>query len=183
MSKFFFLKIAFLAVFIFTGCDNTKEANNQSESEVVSNSLTKDVTLILEFKNKVNDIFRVYYSDDPSLEITGENVLNKHVFTNGNEFQKVEFKFPLGEKPYKLRLDLGVNQASTEITIKNISVKYGDKIIDGNDGLFLNYWGANQSLSWDATNYFYNVVPVDGMKSPMLISNPDLNNELLNLYK
>lgn len=183
MSKSFLSKIALIAVFIITSCNDTKETSNQSNREVVSNSSNKEVTLILEFKNKVNDVFRVYYSDDPTLEITGENVLNKYVFTRGNDFQTVLFKFPRGEKPYKLRLDLGVNQSSTEITIKNISIKYGDNIINGDDGLFLNYWGANQSLQWDNTNYFYNIVPFENNKTPMLISNEELNKAILELYQ
>ncbi|MEZ4786916.1 MAG: hypothetical protein R2790_03330 [Flavobacterium haoranii] len=180
MSKFFLLKIAVMVILI-TGCEKTKESISQSNNE--SNSVAKEVILTLEFKNKVNDIFKVYYSDDPTLEITGENVINKYVFTKGNDFQIVEFKFPIGEKPYKLRLDLGVNQSSTDITIKDITIKYDNKIIDGNDGLFLNYWGANQSLVWNNVDYFYSIVPYNGSKIPTLISNPDLDKELLNLFE
>lgn len=182
MEKIFFRKMLLLAAFlIILSCnstDNSDEKNLDTKSDIASN----EITLIIEFKLNSNDKFNVYYSDEPNLDITGENVLSKYVFTN-NDFQKLTFNFPKGEKPYKIRLDLGNNPKATEITIKNITLKYGDKKIDGNDGLFLKYWFANQSLQWDNTNYFYNIVPFENSKNPMLISNEELNNSILELYK
>jgi hypothetical protein len=163
------------------GCSEEKKDSHSEDSN--KKSATEEVIMLLEFKNNINDVFKVYYSDDPNLEITGENVISKTVFNRGNDFQTIKFKFPIGEKPYKLRIDLGLNQKSENITIKNISLLYKDKIIDGDDGAFLNYWGQNQSLVWDNENYFYKIIPFEGNKTPILISNQELNNQLLEFYK
>lgn len=182
MKKIFFRKMLLLtSFFIVFGCGNN---NNPDEKiiEAKSDLASNEISLTIEFKLNSNDKFNVYYSDEPNLDITGENVLSKYFFNN-NEFQKLTFNFPKGEKPYKIRLDLGNNPNATQITIKDITLKYGDKSIDGNDGLFLKYWFANQSLQWDNTNYFYNIIPFENSKNPMLISNEELNNAILELYK
>ena len=182
MRNLFLRKSLLLAVvFMVIGC-NKNSSTEVEKKENETNVLSNDVSLKLEFKLNANDQFKVYYSDEPNLDITGENVLSKYVFVD-NSFQELTFNFPKGEKPYKIRIDLGNNPNASQITIKNISLNFGDKMIDGNDGQFLKYWFANQSLQWDNTNHFYNIVPFENNKTPMLISNEELNKAILELYQ
>lgn len=168
--------VFFLAFFIFFSCSEKKENIEQVEINKEPYSVT------IEFKSNYNNVFRLFYSDSPDLEITGENLIEKYIF-GSDDMQKVVFKLPQGEQAYKLRLDVGTNQKVDLLSIKNISISYNNKIIDGNDGLFMKYWNPNQSLIYDSSNFIYNVVPIDGVKSPMFMSNESLNNEILNIVK
>jgi len=172
--------IAFTSTVISCGSDrkNTDSGNNNDEK----NNRNKELELIVEFKSIVNDRFKVYYTVAPNVEITGEYILTNYTF-GSDDIQKTVFKFPVGALPYKLRLDVGENQSVDKISIKNISIKYKDKYINGDNGNFMPFWSLNESIKYDESNFLYNIVPVDGKKGPVLIANVDLEEELLKLYQ
>lgn len=171
-----FLKSSFILlslIAISCGSENKRE-KNQDNSEVQS----KQVEMIVEFKSPANDKFNVFYTVAPNVEITGQYLMSKMTY-GSTDFQKVIFKFPVGVVPYKIRLDVGVNQSVENLTIKNISLKYKDKVIDGDNGEFMKFWSPNTSLVYDEQNYIYKIVPVNGVKSPVFMANIDLEKKLM----
>jgi hypothetical protein len=174
-------KINFLILFTITSllvnC-SSEEKKNEKKNDLEN----KQLELIVEFKSQVNDRFKVYYTVAPNVEITGEYMLTNYTF-GSNELQKTVFKFPSGEVPYKIRLDVGENQLNDRISIKNISINYNNKVIDGDNGKFMPFWALNECIKYDENNFIYNIIPLNGKKGPVLVGNTDLEEELLKLYK
>lgn len=173
MNKFLKSSFILLSLIAFSCGSDNKEEKNQENSGTES----KQVELIVEFKSPVNDRFKVFYTVAPNVEISGEYLINKLTY-GSNDFQEVVFQFPVGAIPYKLRLDVGENQSVENLTIKNISLKYKDKVVDGDNGEFMKMWSPNSSLVYDEQNFVYKIVPVDGKKGPVFIANVDLEKEL-----
>lgn len=159
---------------LFLSCNSNQKVDVTPEKE----SNYENVTLIIEAKILHNDKFQIYYTNKPNIELNGENLLNKFVY-GSDEMQTVVFEFPKNEKPYKIRLDLGENEDQTNLTIKNISLRYKDEKINGDEGKFLDYWSANESLFYDSAKFIYNIVPFNNLHDPLLISNINLEKKLL----
>ena len=117
MKKLLFLSLT-LVVLLTVSCGSDKKTEPSTENTTENND---QVTLVLEFKTLVNDKFKIYYSKEPNVEIGGEHFIDKYIYGD-DDMQKTVFKFPKGVFPYKIRLDVGVNQKVENITIKNISV-------------------------------------------------------------
>jgi len=180
MKKTAFLALALIALLI-SSCGSKEK--DQSEENSSDNGNGKIAELIVEFKSTSNDKFKVYYSKDANSEIGGELFIDKYTY-GSNEMQKVVFKFPEGEYPYKIRLDVGVNQKVENLTIKNITFKYGDKTIEGDEGEFMKYWSPNECIKFDEVNFVYNLVPsANGIKSPVFMANIDFQKKLRSLNK
>lgn len=143
---------------------------------------TKDVVeLIVEYKSPFNDKFEVYYTVTPGETIKGDYKLTNYVY-GSDDMQKVIFTFPSGELPYTIRLDVGENQSADQITIKNISVKYKDKLIDGDSGKFMDYFNLFETIKYNKERFIYEFIPVNGKKDPFIYSNEYMDTSLVDLY-
>lgn len=175
MLKTTFLSLLFLTLLNFS-CGS-------KEKEESSENTPKNVQLILEFKTSVNDKFKIYYSKNPNTEIGGELFIDKYIYGT-NDMQKVIFNFPKGDLPYKIRLDVGTNQKVENITIKNISIVYGDKTLSGDEGEFMKFWSPNECIKFDDVNYIYTLIPsTNGIKTPVFMANIELQKKLRGLFK
>ena len=175
MKIFNFLK--YLVVFaVIVSCGSDKE-----EVQKKAKSPQDIVQLIVEFKSLFNDKFEVYYTVEQGEMIKGDYRLESYVY-GSNEMQKIVFDFPTGELPYKIRLDVGENQSVNQMTIKNISVKYKDKLIDGDYGKFMVYYNLYESIKYNKETFMYEFVSINGKKDPFLFSNEYMDTNLLDLY-
>lgn len=180
MKKIAFLSLVVIAL-VISSCGSKEK--DQSEENASGNGTEKIGELVVEFKTTSNDKFKVYYSKDANSEIGGELFIDKYIYGSA-EMQKIVFKFPEGEYPYKIRLDVGVNQKVENLTIKNITFKYGDKSIEGDEGEFMKYWSPNECIKYDDVNFVYNLVPsANGIKSPVFMANIDFQKKLRSLNK
>lgn len=162
MKRIIFL---ILALLIFSSCNN-------------KNSHYK---LIVEFKTSFNNKFRLYYSKRPYQDIDGQNYIDKYIYSSPS-MQKIVFNFPEEVVPYKIRFDVGENQEIENIIIKNISIKYGENIIDGDDGVFMNYWSPNECLRFNDKKYYYEILKnKDSIKTPVFMSNIHMETEIKTL--
>ncbi|MBL7867728.1 MAG: hypothetical protein JNM71_06885 [Flavobacterium lindanitolerans] len=173
MNKFLKSSFILLSLIAFSCNSDSKKGKEPEASKTESDQ----VELIVEFKSPVNDKFNVFYTVAPNVEITGEHLMSRMTYGD-NTFQKVVFKFPDSVVPYKIRLDVGGNQSVENLTIKNISLKYKDKVIDGDNGEFMKLWSPNSSLVYDEQNYVYKIVAVNGLKSPVFMANVELEKRL-----
>lgn len=140
----------------------------------------KNYKLIIELKTEHNNKFRVYYSKRPYQDIDGQNFIDKYVYSS-TIMQKITYDFPEDIVPYKIRFDVGENQNIENIIIKNISVSYDNKVINGDDCMFMNYWSPNECLIFDNLNYYYKIVPSNGKKTPVFMSNIILEEKIKTL--
>jgi len=179
MIKTTFLSLLFLTL-LNVSCGSKEE---EQSSENATDKGSKNVQLILEFKTTVNDKFKIYYSKNPNTEIGGELFIDKYIYGD-DDMQKATFNFPKGDLPYKIRLDVGTNQKVENITIKNISIAYGDKTLSGDEGEFMKFWSPNECIKFDDVNYLYTLVPsTNGIKTPVFMANIELQKKLRSLFK
>lgn len=137
--------------------------------------------LNIEFRSTFNNKFRIYYSTRPYQDIDGQNFIDKYIY-GSDDMQKVTFLFPKEIVPYKIRFDVGENQEVENIIIKNISVCYNGNCIDGNEGKYMNYWSPNECLKYNDKKYYYEVLKnKDSIKTPVFMSNINLENEIKTL--
>jgi len=138
--------------------------------------------LIIEYETKVNDKIKVYYSTIPNADINGQNFIDKYTFAK-NGIQKIIVDFPEDIVPFKIRLDICSNQNVSQLSIKNLSVSYGENIINGDDGEFINYWSPNESIQYNKNNFLYDIIvsPASGSKTPVFMSNINLEKEIKTL--
>ncbi len=163
-TKFIPVLLTFLLVFI--SCGKEKETAKEEEKPE-----SEPVEMMVEYKYNFKDTFKVYYSTDSKKAIDGSLMLTMPIEAT-NEFQKTTFIFPLGEFPRIIRFDCGNNQEADKIEIKNISITHGDNVLDNSDWVTTTNWSPNQSLKVDEKlPNTYAIVPVDGVKGPVFMSN------------
>ena len=167
-----------LLTFFFYSCDSSKKEVKSTET----NSTSDDVTLTIEAKFLLNDKFQIYYTKEPNVELSGEFFFDKYVY-GSDQMQKVTFKFPKGVIPYKIRLDLGENNEQKNMSIKNIFISYKDNLINGDDGEFMSSWTPNESLIYNNKQFLYDIVLINGLHDPLLISNVNIEKKLLKFRK
>ena len=133
-------------------------------------NFNKKFQLEIEYLNPVNDKIKIYYTTIPGKEIDGSNFIDYYTYGKPN-YQKILIDFPEKVTPYLIRLDISENQELNHLSIKNISLKYGERKINGDNGLYMNYWSPNESLKYN--NYKYDIIvsPNTNKKSPLFISN------------
>jgi hypothetical protein len=164
----------FLSLLILTSCGKEKK-------ETVEKATPKKVELTVKAKYKFNDTFKIFYSEAINAPVDIE--MNVPVMEDG-DFQDIVFTFPIGVYPKSIRLDVGNNQDADIIEIKNIIITHGDYIIDNSDWVNTINWSPNESLLVDAKSpNLYKIVTVNGVKSPVFMSNIVVNEKMNNYFK
>lgn len=182
LPKKFMKNITFFSVLLpfimLLSCNSAQKDDAALEKE----SSADEVTLTLEAAFLQNDKFQIYYTKEPNVELNGEHFIDKYVYGK-DQMQKIDFKFPKGVIPYKIRLDLGENMEQKNISVKNISINYKDQVINGDDGEFMKSWTTNGSLVYDPSKFIYNIELINGLHDPLFISSVDVEKKLLKFRK
>lgn len=164
----------FLSLLVLTSCGKEKE-------ETVEKAAPKEVELTVKVKYTFNDTFKVFYSKNINAPVDIE--MNVPVMAS-EDFQDVVFTFPMGEYPKAIRLDVGNNQEADLIEVKNITITHGDYVIDNSDWINIINWSPNESLIVDAKSpNLYKIVPVNGVKGPVFMSNIVVNEKMNSYFK
>ena len=90
---------------------------------------------------------------------------------------------PKGIEPKNFRVDLGVNPSQTYITIKNISIKFKDRTLDGGNENFIEWFTPNEFVIWDMNYYGYKLSAVNGSYDPYLMGNDLLMDKMAIEFK
>lgn len=139
----------------------------------------KKFSVIIEGIFEKNDKLQVFYlisgdvwKDDNSVSIP--------VYAS-KEMQKVVVDFPGKVIPENIRVDLGFNPTQTNVTIKNISVKYGSKEIKGDFGKYTEYFYPNEFVTWDPNYFGYKLNVINEKYDPFLMGNDELAIQLVKI--
>lgn len=166
------LVILFCAFLTFSTCKNT----TQTESEKINDYL------IIDIKAKVleDDIFEIYYSEDPKDLYLPENKVRANV-KGGANFQNINFKFPDRTYPMKFRIDIGLNRNETIIEILEIKLSTGknSKTFSGSE-IGKNF-RTNQFIQYNPSSNSFNRHILNGAYDPFLLS-LDLSDDIVNLF-
>lgn len=140
------------------------------------------VDMTVKFKYAHEDTFKVYYTKDSKAPIDGSLMMTLPVHAS-KDFQEVTFVFPLGDFPKVIRLDVGNNQEATNIEIKDIKIMQGDNVIDDSDWITTKNWSPNESLLSEENPNSYKIIPINGTKGPVFMSNITIQEKLEKLLK
>lgn len=170
--------IAILPFMLFNSCN--KKTERKKEIENIDSTSQEETSITFEAKFSKNDIIRLYYLQQGDKDYTIKNSITKNVYGD-SEFQTYVFKIPKSIKLSNIQIQLGEIRQNQAI-IKNISITKGDKIIDGSDGAYLNYFYSTDNLIYDSENYTFSSKKINQEYSNLfLIGNNDLINSLKNL--
>ena len=164
--------IAF-AFLVFGACQNSNNRDNQT---------TKDnYSIEIEGLFQKNDKLEVYYLIEGK-DWNNDNSITQVVYAS-NKMQKITLDLPKGIEPKNFRVDLGVNPSQTYITIKNISIKFKDRTLDGGNENFLEWFTPNEFVIWDMNYYGYKLSTVNGSYDPYLMGNDLLMDKMAIEFK
>lgn len=147
--------------------------NQKEESATIPK---ENFTVTIEGVFGKNDKLQVFYLTKDS-EWNDENSVVKPVYAS-SEMQKIEVVLPEKVSPINIRVDVGENKFQSNITIKNISVLYKTKTIDGNNGNFTDYFYPNEFISWDPEYYGYKLNSLGNAYDPFFMGNDLLISKL-----
>jgi hypothetical protein len=147
---------------------------NQKDASTITSK--ENFTVIIEGIFGKNDKLQVFYLTKDS-DWNDENSIVMPVYAS-SEMQKIEVVFPEKIYPLNLRVDVGENKFQSNLTIKNISVCYKTKTINGNNGIFTDYFYPNEFISWDPEYYGYKLSSIGNAYDPFFMGNDLLISKL-----
>lgn len=169
-------KLLSLLVFtfvLFTACQNSLSRENET--------IKDNYSIEIEGLFQKNDKLEVYYLVDGK-DWNNDNSITQAVYAS-NKMQKIILDLPKGIEPKNFRVDLGVNPSQTYVTIKNISIKFKDKTLDGGNENFIEWFVPNEFVAWDMNYYGYKLSTVNGSYDPYLMGNDLLMDKMAIEFK
>jgi hypothetical protein len=154
-----------LVLCLLTFSCGSKENKKEDEK-----SIEETVDMTIKFKYNEEDIFKVYYTKNENAAISDSLMMTLPVHPSEKE-QEMTFIFPVGDYPKLIRLDVGSNQKAESIEIKSIKISQGENVIDNSDWITTNNWSPNESLVLNDKSKDFKIVPINGVKVPVLMSN------------
>jgi hypothetical protein len=153
----------------FGSCKEDNKAENENFSVVIEGVFTK------------NDKIQVFYLVEGD-DWKDQNSVSQPIYAS-NEMQKMVLNFPKKIIPENIRVDLGFNTTQENATIKNISIKYKSKVIDGDFGKYTKYFYPNEFVTWDPNYFGYKLSVINDKYDPFLMGNDELNIQLIKVAK
>lgn len=128
-----------------------------------------------------NDKIQVFYLLNGD-EWKDKNSVSQPIYAS-NEMQKIVLNLPENIIPENIRVDLGFNTTQENATIKNISVNYKSKVIDGDLGKYTKYFYPNEFVTWDPNYFGYKLSVINDRYDPFLMGNDEMNIQLIKIAK
>jgi len=143
-TKFLIIAAAFSLAFV--SCKNDKAAESEVKTEAVKPVVKENFSVDLEVIAPKADDFAVYYTEDGTINFTGEKALWKGVLADPNKAQTVTVDFPMNVVPTNIRFDLGNNKQQDDLILQKFKLSYYGKTFEANGSEFFNYFSENDSI-------------------------------------
>ncbi|MFC4475908.1 hypothetical protein [Flavobacterium chungangensis] len=153
---------ALLLFFTLSSCKNEVLKEESTEGK-------DNFSVVIEGVFEKNDKLQVFYLLDGQ-DWSEENSLAQAIYAS-KDMQKIELDFPKNIKLKNVRVDLGFNPTQSYVTIKNISLKYKNEIIDGDLEGYILYFTPNEFVTWDPNYFGYKLNTIDNKYDPFMIGN------------
>lgn len=147
--------------------------NQKSENDIESKD---NFSVTIEGVFGKNDKLQIYFLTEDK-DWNDENSIIVPVYASP-EMQKFEVQLPDKITPINIRVDVGENKSQSNITIKNISVHYKTKIINGDNNNFTEFFYPNEFISWDPDYFGYKLNKIGNSYDPFFMGNDLLIGEL-----
>lgn len=150
-----------LTLLLLGSCQNSASTENQDEKD--------NYSVEIEGLFQKNDKLEVYFLVDGK-DWNNDNSVSQAIYASA-KMQKITLDLPKGIEPKNLRIDLGVNPSQAYVTIKNISIKFKNKKLDGGNENYVEWFTPNEFVTWDMNYYGYKLSSVNGSYDPYLMGN------------
>jgi len=107
---------------------------NKVESDVINFNV--------KLKSLDDDIFQLFYIDDPKLSYTDSLLIRKKIIGK-DQFQDLTFKIMSKKNILKLRFDIGEKGLNSGIVIESINIGFAEKSILVNESNFHRFFSPN----------------------------------------
>ncbi|WP_159801374.1 hypothetical protein [Flavobacterium sp. MK4S-17] len=172
-SKVLFLFL--IAGLVSCGGDKPKNAEAVEANKETPNNFVVEIDAIYE----KNDSLVFYYEVDGTVKY--ENPVTLKV--NGSpEPQLLKVEMPKGIALENLTYTVSTNKEQLKVKITNISIKNGDKVIDGRDFKYSEYFMSDESFKWNDADKSY-IVSHDNKYPPAFVGNDNLRAKLFDNVK
>jgi hypothetical protein len=147
-----------------------------------SKTITESLQVSIDLQIYKKDTIQLFYITETDNSYT-EALSIKQSVEGKDELQTLRYKLPIGVKPKNIRIDLGErSNYHDSIKIENISFRYRDLVLDGNNGKYKNWFDFNQNIYWETDTLTYKLKVVDNFYDPILNGNKVLNSKLVKLF-
>ena len=139
-TKIFIIALLFSLAFISCKNDNKEKSDDTPKADVKQN-FSVDLDVI----TPIEDNFSVYYTEDNTINFTGE----KAVWTGVKgqpESQKVTLNLSEEIIPTNIRIDFGLNKDQGDITLEKFKLNYYGKSFEAKGSEFFKYFIPNDSV-------------------------------------
>jgi hypothetical protein len=153
--------------------------NSCKEGETAQKSFKDNFSVIIDGIFTKNDKLQVYYLIKGKTWNEDNSVLRP--IYGSNDMQQVEIDLPKGVIPANIRVDLGSNSTQSYVTIKNISVKYKSKEINGDLDNFNRYFWQNEYVTWDPDYFGLKLSKINNAYDPYMMGNELLIAKLIKI--
>lgn len=174
--KYLFFIVTTITLLFFESCNKSTQENTTSND-------TNTIQVIVETKFLNNDKIQLFWATDTPDAFKAEKSQTTTIYGK-NDMQKLVFELPKNVRPKNLRIDFGgSNPNQPPISIKNITLKYKNDSIDGDNGKYETMWFGNGSMKYSPESLEYVLAPDNGSFDPILMGNEQLQKELIKLLK
>ena len=162
------------SILFFFSCINVDKKMSKK------NTINDYITITICAKVLENDVFEIFFSEDPKKSYVPENKV-KTIVKGRKEFQEIKFKFPSRVYPMKFRIDIGLNGYESIVEISEIKISTGRNTIIFSEEKIDKYFRANNYVNHIPNTKKFNRVIRNGVYDPFLLS-IDLSKEIVDLF-
>ncbi|RTY95915.1 hypothetical protein [Flavobacterium sp. GT3R68] len=141
-TKIFIITTIFSLVFV--SCKNDNQVKDAEENAPKVEKKEK-FSVDLDITAPKDDNFAVYYTEDGTINFTGEKAVWAGVKGQA-ESQKVVLDLPEEIIPTDIRLDFGLNKEQGDVILEKFKLNFYGKTFEAKGSDFLKYFIANDSV-------------------------------------
>lgn len=144
MRRIFQIILVLIVVVNLVSCKTDKK-EKRVETEEITNNKNEFFSAELSVVVLKDDNFTMYFTEDGSINFTGDNAVWSGVKGKNNS-QNVKFILS-GEKiPTNIRFDLGMNKDQQDVILESFKLDYYGKTFEAKGSDFLKYFIQNDSI-------------------------------------
>ncbi len=136
--------IAAVISIVFVSCKNNQETEKKEETPKVA--VKENFSVDFEVIAPKADDFAVYYTEDGTINFSGENALWRGVLAQPNKVQTVTVDFPKDIVPTNIRFDFGNSKQQDDLILQKFKLSYYGKNFEAQGSDFFKYFAQNDSI-------------------------------------
>lgn len=143
MKTKFYLVLVLVSIGL-TSCKNNDEKVDKTEDPKANSK--ENFSVDLEVVAPKADNFAIYYTEDGTINFTGDKAVWRGVVAEPTKPQIVTIDFPVSVLPTHIRFDLGNNNQQDDIVLNSFKLSFYEKSFQAKGSDFFKYFIPNDSI-------------------------------------